>query len=422
MVSRDARELPTGFLGGQWANTGSASGSIERTLTRVLYFGESYAPLPSAAGMEAWAISSDRNVATLKVAGDSRTLIGLRRGGGRSGELINRVAERLVFLTKVLHDHGRRLGLLAPPGLLFIRPTTPIESARVVLLDFGFYWPPGHLVKPSWVTVAEQSPWRPLWGDAVALDRRVQGRVEEIDERDDLKLLARLFRWMIDGGRPEAPLSDAGRPGALTTRALLRDVECGRISSALELHERLQDSPLSQTLGPSSTWRTRFLPPALTCGTLVLAAAGARLSWSLAPAPGAAHILSPTVPAEPAWDAAIEDYHQAGANPELQLTALRELRARASEGRREVIALRRQSLTRLGEHFAQSLDLHAAQLIERLHGADAETALPQIQKLLDAYREAQQLRQELHHEWPPPKESEPWEARLVSIRDQYRLQ
>jgi hypothetical protein len=364
----------------------------------------------------------DRSVATLKVTGDLRGLVSLRRTFGRSGELLNRVAERLLAITKVLHDRSQRLGLLAPPGVLFAPPTAPTEPARVVLLDFGFYWPPGYLVKPPWVTEAEKSPWRSLWGHAADFERRVQGRADEIDPRDDLKLLARLFRWLVDSGRPGVPSSDAGRPGSLTTRALLRDVECGRIDSAQEFQERLQDQPLSLALGLDSAWRRRFVPAALACGSLLLAVGGGRVIWSLAPAPGESHIISPKVPAEPAWDAAVERYHQAGANSERQMAALQELEKlvpQAGQGPVRIFALRRQALARLGSHFVQSLDLNAAQLIERLRGADAETAVPQLRTLLDYYREARRLRQDLAEEWPPPPETEPWEARLVSIRDQY---
>ncbi len=409
--------LPTGLLGGEWAE--ASRPRTGRVLTRqVSEFHDDPTPPPLATGLESWVANETQFSLTLD--GDFFGAASLRRAAGRSGQLFDQVALRLLAITGTLHDNGRHLGLLTPLGVLIAPPSTPEGTPKITLIDLGFHWK-GGFVKPNWLQNAEKSEWRTtLWENDQSFDRRVRGEFAPGDEADDLRLLARIFRILIDRGEAGDGTSDAGRPGALTTRAVLRDAEAGRLGSAAEFSQRLQAAPLRNALGQQvDVGNARWLRATIAVGSLVLALGGAGAVWNLAPRPLEPHPFTPRVPGHVDWNAAVEAYYQAGSDPPRQAEALGELQKQILSPYARLNEVRRQALADVAVHFNGTLDLNAAQLVERLPGADAATALPQMNKLLEHYALLHRIRQDLADVWPTSKGDEPWEHRLVALRDSY---
>ena len=165
---------------------------------------------------------------------------------------LDQIADRLLVVTRSLHGHGWRLGLLHLGNILVHDSADGLE---IVLPDLGFLWLGTH-GKPPW----SDSPGRPKWLDE---DRSINTNARLWDNdpvkqqfswspdpeglpvpdaASDLRTLARIFAAVLTG-RTENSLTVPPHAGPCWD--VLRAVMNGDIHTAEEFREKLAAKPLS---------------------------------------------------------------------------------------------------------------------------------------------------------------------------------
>lgn len=233
----------------------------------------------------------------------ARTLRTLRKdleAAARAGQLRDRrhallreldgVAAELATLAEQLHARGWSLGLLQPDNVV-IRDRG--GDPEVIPVDLGFTWK-GTIGRPPW----DESPGRPEWLEPTVQARWLweheparqqfgdpkNGVFPPAGPESDIRLLGRLFAWLISGQASRDLPRVGGPDGPPPTWAVVSDAAGGRIPSAAELSERLRDAPLREYFAPMEMEKAPVRAtaskggsklPLILGGLLLLAAAGA---------------------------------------------------------------------------------------------------------------------------------------------------
>jgi hypothetical protein len=187
------------------------------------------------------------------------------------------VADRLLELTRKLHEEGHNLGLATPENIL-------VGSSKMVLLDHGF-WHDG-LFSPGWI---KNPPYEQIWEPPK--DRKQIGKKPVVfNERLDVRILARLYQGLLTGLWQRQIISGKENREKTKCNKLWRSLEdaCNGFKTLDQFAGDLKTNPLStHFLGahgsaelPGGETR-RGLGRVLLGGVLVLALLGGGATLAL---------------------------------------------------------------------------------------------------------------------------------------------